>query len=367
MTETDFVKIAQQIAILMPFILDEREKLVVNHRFGLNGFSQLTLEKLGLMEHITRERIRQIENISLKKILERLGIDISKIKFPSYLPPGEKHNDLIAALAKRGGHVYKKLHFETISAYVDNTLLNKFRKILKTVNKLKDKPTLVKKEFLTEYMDTEGIPEIWKNYFIDKLTSGITRKQAVIDILHSNGYPMHFSEVYEELKSYRKPVAKKVVLNILHDNSKIFARVSSGTYVLIGPNQKKSVPFIIDLITEYFKTHATGTPKEIFDYVASRRQCSYNSVILYLSMNNAFKLISRGVYSLRDPLEIIDIPENEIERGIYELSNNGVPKLQDLILFLRAKDSNYSVTDVLNYLHSADYQIIDDKLIKKVI
>jgi RNA polymerase primary sigma factor len=48
--------------------LPEREREVITMRFGLSGGRPLTLEEVGRAFNVTRERIRQIENHTLKKL-----------------------------------------------------------------------------------------------------------------------------------------------------------------------------------------------------------------------------------------------------------------------------------------------------------
>ena len=48
--------------------LNERERRVLELRFGLNGEAPSTLDEVGRTFNVTRERIRQIENQSLKKL-----------------------------------------------------------------------------------------------------------------------------------------------------------------------------------------------------------------------------------------------------------------------------------------------------------
>jgi RNA polymerase primary sigma factor len=48
--------------------LSERERRVLELRYGLNGEAPQTLDEVGRMFDVTRERIRQIENHSLKKL-----------------------------------------------------------------------------------------------------------------------------------------------------------------------------------------------------------------------------------------------------------------------------------------------------------
>ena len=51
--------------------LDEREKKIINYRFGINGCTPMTLEQLGREMGYSKERIRQLEDIALAKIREK--------------------------------------------------------------------------------------------------------------------------------------------------------------------------------------------------------------------------------------------------------------------------------------------------------
>jgi RNA polymerase primary sigma factor len=48
--------------------LDEREATILQYRFGLDGGSEKTLEEVGAKFGVTRERVRQIQNIALHKL-----------------------------------------------------------------------------------------------------------------------------------------------------------------------------------------------------------------------------------------------------------------------------------------------------------
>lgn len=62
--------------------LMDRERDILTRRFGLSGEKNETLEKIGQLHKLTRERVRQIENASIKKIkrLENLGEYLSTLK-----------------------------------------------------------------------------------------------------------------------------------------------------------------------------------------------------------------------------------------------------------------------------------------------
>ena len=53
-------------------LLDERERKILSLRFGLDGKKELTLEEIGKKFKVTRERIRQLQNAGLRKILKAI-------------------------------------------------------------------------------------------------------------------------------------------------------------------------------------------------------------------------------------------------------------------------------------------------------
>lgn len=54
-------------------VLDDRERRIINSRFGLDGQRPKTLEEVGEKFGVTRERIRQLQNIALTKLRKALN------------------------------------------------------------------------------------------------------------------------------------------------------------------------------------------------------------------------------------------------------------------------------------------------------
>lgn len=54
-------------------VLDDRERRIINARFGLDGKKPQTLEEVGEKFGVTRERIRQLQNIALSKLRRALS------------------------------------------------------------------------------------------------------------------------------------------------------------------------------------------------------------------------------------------------------------------------------------------------------
>jgi RNA polymerase primary sigma factor len=53
--------------------LDKREKKIISQRFGLDGGKPKTLEDVGKNFGVTRERIRQLQNIAVAKLRRALS------------------------------------------------------------------------------------------------------------------------------------------------------------------------------------------------------------------------------------------------------------------------------------------------------
>ncbi|MBV9462919.1 MAG: RNA polymerase sigma factor RpoD/SigA [Verrucomicrobiae bacterium] len=64
--------------------LDDREREIIRARFGLDGEKPMTLEAIGERFNVTRERIRQLQNIALRKLKRLLRKqDEGRLKFES--------------------------------------------------------------------------------------------------------------------------------------------------------------------------------------------------------------------------------------------------------------------------------------------
>ena len=51
-----------------PLVVHPREATILRFRFGLDGGTEKTLEEVGEKFGVTRERVRQIQNIALRKL-----------------------------------------------------------------------------------------------------------------------------------------------------------------------------------------------------------------------------------------------------------------------------------------------------------
>ena len=58
--------------------LSEKEVDVIKMRFGIGGIEPMTLEQIGVVLGVTRERVRQIESQVLKKL--RRSPEVQKLR-----------------------------------------------------------------------------------------------------------------------------------------------------------------------------------------------------------------------------------------------------------------------------------------------
>lgn len=70
-----------EINVIFDDRLDEREKYILSMRIGLNNKEPMTLEEIGTELNVTRERVRQIEAKSFRKLKNQF----TKLKFNEYL------------------------------------------------------------------------------------------------------------------------------------------------------------------------------------------------------------------------------------------------------------------------------------------
>jgi RNA polymerase sigma factor (sigma-70 family) len=64
--------------------LTEREKMIIYRRFGLFGNDEMTLEQIGKVIGLSRERVRQLEKEAKMKMKQRLAPLRSQLKFSEY-------------------------------------------------------------------------------------------------------------------------------------------------------------------------------------------------------------------------------------------------------------------------------------------
>lgn len=145
--------------------LSERERDVLARRFGLHGQERETLEEIGKIHNLTRERIRQIETSSIKRLkrLESLDKYLSGLK-----------NVIIHLLEEHGGLMEKEylfnnlVHFSLGSSKKDNSQKHQrhfnflISKLLREEFEEVENSPLFKSSFKLKYRSLDHFEELAK-------------------------------------------------------------------------------------------------------------------------------------------------------------------------------------------------------------
>jgi hypothetical protein len=335
-------------------LLSSKEEEVLRRRFGLDGKAEQTLEEIGQNFHVTRERIRQIENLAITKIKN------SK----KFAEDSKAVESLTSATINRHGKILEENSlFKKLLSYSGDTLTNRksiafvmaelfdnrFKKIVnnkdyrkswatsiypdelvkKTIENLikiikeKNQPlsldellnlfkqTDFYKENLSQLSDDviisymEIATEISRNPFEDYGLSdwGSIKPKRMHDkiylILKKQKKPLHFTEIarlineskFDNRRAYPPTVHNELILN------KEYVLVGRGTYALKEWGYKPGV--VIEVIEEILKNENRPLKREeIVERVLKQRMVKKNTIHLALTDKNKFKKLPGGEYTL---------------------------------------------------------------------
>ena len=326
----------------LKIIEQEREKEIISRRFGLNG-SKETLEQIGEMLSITRERVRQLE----KAILIRLQISAEENQIPE-LAAAEKilvrnltEMGRVAKLSDLANKVYGKeatasektgIYFIAtfarnltvveendryfaavgIAEYGDAlTIKTKADEIVKVVRTNKAPMTL---DELDEKLNYEHPDHIRAVASISKLLAtlngvwGLSKwpsvnpkniRDKIFVVLETKKEPMHFSDIAKEIKESnfkRKNVTVQAIHNELIKDSR-FILIGRGIYALSSWGYKKgTIADIIKSILE--KSEEPLSREEIVKQVLRVRKVKETTILLNLQNKKMFKKVERNLYTL---------------------------------------------------------------------
>jgi len=323
--------------------LPKKQKEVVTRRFGLKTGKRETLAKIGENFDITRERVRQIEANSLKKLAEaKKEREIQKIFsfLNQYLEKqgGLKREDLL--LSELGGEkpqeqnaVYFFLvlgdpfHYfrenENFYSFWSSEEIF-FKKAEKTLNNLlsvfeKESRPLSKEEFfgLREKEDLKvflSYFEIFKAIEEGPLGQfGLVKwpeikprrvRDRVYLIFKKIGQPLHFLKVAELANELEAPICltKKILSQTIHNElikDERFVLIGKGTYALREWGYKPGL--IKDIIVDILKSaNQPLTKEEIIQEMISQRQVKENTILINLHNKDLFVKDEEGRYRIKE-------------------------------------------------------------------
>lgn len=316
--------------------LPERSRDVVQKRFGLDSGRRETLESIGDHYEITRERVRQIENLAkeqikkserfiaeahtaleeLKQLVDDMGGIVEEETLLGTVSPSQKeknHLQLLLELGEYFGHgkedddTYKNWYTNNSNATAIKKSLKKLYKDLSTDEILTEDEIidrfmrLIRQDLKDGKADT-NLARMWlamskrvgKNPMgrWGRTDSSNIKTRGVRDyaylVLRERGEPMHFREIAEETSKYFE---KKINTATMHNElirDDRFALVGRGLYALTDWGLYGGT--VKDLISEILRdSKQPMTEDEIIENVLDRKLVKESTIRINLKDKTRFK------------------------------------------------------------------------------
>lgn len=334
-TQLDVQKVVTDV---LNTIEKEREREIISRRFGLNDRKE-TLEEIGNLLGITRERVRQIEKQVVTRLSEMNYPQFSDIRelFTSVLESlgrvapvsdvaakvgaegqtGQSQVSFLARLMPEFVVIYENDDFHhsiAIKSYHDEKRLAQLVvELIETVKTIA-KPvniSVIQKKMPTQLdvSHVEGLARSAKNLTTLEGKWGLMSwplvnpksiRDKIYVILQKNTKPMHFSEIAEAIKNSnfkRKDVTTQAIHNELIKDGR-FVLVGRGIYALAEWGYSQGT--VADVIEGILKAESPLHRDEIVARVLDQRQVKSTTIILNLQGKKQFKRVAKATYALAD-------------------------------------------------------------------
>ena len=299
----DFPKLMDRILRL----LTEKEQDVITRRFSLSGGPRETLDRIGKSFSITRERVRQIETMAIKK-LARISMDpsmrfIHELAYSTLIKNGRVMAEdlLVSGMLKKVG-----------SSAID---VNAMKLAMRVSGRLTKQE---KNQFHHPFWHT-------KDLVIQEVKSLI---KAIQKVLQKNGETLNIEELKYELRGTHDPIMIVSVLRI----DKGFCEVPQGwglaSWRHINPRSIKDKILII--LKEGEKPlHFTDITQHVLDDFSARKIVTPQAIHNELIRHDEFVLLGRGLYGLKEWGMVSGTVCDVIKTVLLE--NGGPMKRQEII------------------------------------
>jgi hypothetical protein len=275
-------------------ILPERQKEIVEKRYGLVDTKPLTLEAIGKEKGLTRERIRQIEESALKKLkqnLNELNDILEKIKYQLEIIGG----------IRREQRFLEEVPVLLIDDPIELWKEEKKKELLANhINFLLD----ISPDF--NYFNEN--PQVYSNWYLyeEILEKSVSLHKFVEKEVKSYKRPLMLDEYQLLLRKTMKEFRIKnenLVISYL-DLSKRFAFNPFNEFGLIDwdfirPRNVRTKAYLV-LTKANRPLHFSEIIQKINDLNFDDKKISVNSLHNELIRNKEFVLIGRGIYALRE-------------------------------------------------------------------
>lgn len=337
----------------------EKERGMAAMRYGLEGQEEKTLENIGVTYHLTRERVRQIIKLALKKIASAIPkstayttfkqrIVVEAERYAGVVPAEKLQNGFSGDSQERAlvGFLLREVGIPGLELVEsDDSMkeswklvhisLEPFRLLIQELEREvgvrggADEAALFQKEseneqfqhILSLALNPELRREVFRNILelaarLEHNTLGvwglkgdslvIPKKVSdkIYVVLKHGGKPMHFREItkainemkFDEKRAYEPTIHNELILD------KRFVLVGRGVYALIEWGYVRGV--VADVIEDIIREKGPLTRREIENEVLKQRMVKAGTI--YLSLTNKKRFMKdkmTGKYSLISPIE----------------------------------------------------------------
>lgn len=322
--------------------LSERQKDVIESRFGLNG-EELTLAVIGEKYGLTRERVRQIESNSLALI---------KKKFNNS-PASKLLKSAISYLEKNGGIKKDDEFVGELTVIFKDINLNK--KILRFIFEIAGKPNISEnnKNFYDFwYLDARSFKKLSdfvgkaEKFFKSKKSEFLSRKIKIDDFL--------------SLMERETEIKKDAILNYISVSRK-FTKNSFGDFGLsawgeINPKTMRAKAYLV-LKKHGDSLHFRDIAKKINEAGFDHRKALEATVHNELIKDPRFVLVGRGIYGLS---ELGHRPGTAKEVIGMVLKEKGPMRAEEVINLVKQERFLKDNTILLNLQNRKNFKKLED-------
>ena len=325
-------------------IEQEREREIISRRFGLSGHKE-TLEQIGEMLSITRERVRQLE----KAILIRLRIAASDNKIEQ-LGAAEKliiRNLTETGRVARTADLAQKIWGNEPTS-VQRAQINFLATISSALTIITDNDKYYSAVGIAEYGDEKSIR---------------TKVDQVVSVIKENKKPLTVDELDSKL-TYEHPSHIEAVARISKLLSTLGGFWGLSKWPTVNPRNIRDKIFVI-LENNKEPMHFSDISKAIRNSEFKRKDVTTQAIHNELIKDRRFVLIGRGIYALDSwgfvKGTVADMIEKILKEANEPLSREEVVRrvlkvrkvkettillnLQNKALFTRVSKNTYKIAD----------------------
>lgn len=330
-------KVVKDLLVNVP----DRARQIIKMRYGLEDKDRMTLEAIGKIYNITRERVRQVEDFTLKTIkkspvmagmtdiftelesaMEEYGGIVHEADFLDYLASKDQiiKNNIHFLLVL--GDAFSKLkeddHFHHRWTTDEQLAEAIHQSIHNLAAKLSEGDLLSEQEIVNVFL--ENIAQGVKKEHAEKharrwlnlskrigqspigewgLTSSPNvRVRGIRDyaylIMRKHGSPMHFTEVAKAIEATFKRKANPATCHneLIKDNR--FVLVGRGIYALTEWGYSKGI--VRDVIRDLLEKNGPLTKDQIMEKVLKERYVKENTILVNLKNPKYFKEDKEGKF-----------------------------------------------------------------------